>query len=149
MILGNSWLNLKYCIILWDSESSHMPKGFAGLELWHLTECMTEPLAISPPLYDTSPLNFISGERAEAQREKKEKILEKQLACKARPYSECHAKFRVCFALGLQQNTWFLVHAFTYANIMSSLESILALMTWEWNPRALLSPKETHLYAWK
>lgn len=47
---------------------------------------------------------------------KKEKILEKQLVCKACPYSECHAKFRVCFALGLQQNTWFLVHAFTYAN---------------------------------
>lgn len=48
-----------------------MPKGFAGLELWHLTECMTEPLAVSPPLYDTSPLNFISGKRAEARREKK------------------------------------------------------------------------------
>lgn len=59
------------------SESSHMPKGFTGLELWHLTECMTEPLAISPPLYDTTPLNFISGERTEAQpkgkREKEKK----------------------------------------------------------------------------
>lgn len=105
-----------------------MPKGFAGLELWHLTECMTEPLAVSPPLYDTSPLNFISGKRAEARREKK-KILEKGLVYKACLYSECHAKFRVCFALGLQQNTWFTVHAFTYANIMSSSESVLALMT--------------------
>lgn len=43
------------------SESCRMPIGFAGLELQHVTDCMAEPLAISPPLYDTTPLNLISA----------------------------------------------------------------------------------------
>lgn len=50
-----------------------MPRGFSGLELQRVTDCVAEPLAISPPLHDTSPLNLISA-GGQKQKEKKNHI---------------------------------------------------------------------------
>lgn len=55
------------------SERCWMPLGFAGLELQPVTDCMAEPLAISPPFHNTSPLNLIS---AAGQKQKEKKCIE-------------------------------------------------------------------------
>lgn len=71
-----------------------MPRGFSGLELQRVTDCVAEPLAISPPLHDTSPLNLIS---AGGQKQKEKKtiyiyMLEGQLMCKVLSCSECQVQ---------------------------------------------------------